>query len=308
MSNSKGKILVVRGGNIGEFILTCPVFAALRAQFPEAAIEVLGYPRIAQLAKTAGLIDEVRSIETRAAAGFFARNAPLDSDLSDYFARFNVIFSYLYDPDGLFQINVSKVSAAQFIAGRARPDEGATLHASDTFLKPLERLAIFECDAVPRLVVPQRAPLSAATIALHPNPETGARAWPEAKWRNLAVALAAKTSYRLMLIGDESQTRTLQRVAAELPSNRTNIVSSGVVDELANHLSGCQAFIGHDSGVSHLAAALAVPCVTVWGNSNSAIWQPRGENVTVLKNRAGAIGVTQEEVLSSLPMAWSGAE
>lgn len=308
MSNSNGKILVVRGGNVGEFILTCPVFAALRTQFPEASIEVLGYPRIAQLAKTAGLIDEVRSIETRAAAGFFARNAALDPDLSDYFAQFNVIFSYLYDPDGLFQINVSKVSAAQFIAGRARPDEGAALHASDTFLKPLERLAIFESDAVPRLAVPPRPALSGATLAIHPNPETGARAWPEAKWRNLAIALAAKTSYRVMLIGDESQTRVLQRIAADLPANRTIIISAGVVEELANQLSGCQAFVGHDSGVSHLAAALGVPCVTVWGNSNAAIWQPRGENVTVLKNRAGAIGVTQEEVLSSLPMVWSGAE
>ena len=54
-------------------------------------IEVLGYPRIAELAKAAGLIDEVRSIETRAAAGFFARNAALDEDLSNYFARFSVM-------------------------------------------------------------------------------------------------------------------------------------------------------------------------------------------------------------------------
>jgi heptosyltransferase III len=253
------------------------------------------------------LIDDVRSIETRAAAGFFARNAPLDPDLSEYFARFTVIFSYLYDPDGFFQMNVSKVSAAQFIPGRARPDEGATLHASETFLKPLERLAIFDADAVPRLKIPQHA-VSDATIAIHPNPETGARAWPEAKWRNLALAVMAKTSYRVVLIGDESQTRALQRIAVDLPANRAAMVSSAALPELANQLSACQAFIGHDSGVSHLAAALGVPCVAVWGNSNAALWQPRGENVTVLKNRAGAIGVTQEEVLSALPMVWSGAE
>jgi ADP-heptose:LPS heptosyltransferase len=77
---------------------------------------------------------------------------------------------------------------------------------------------------------------------------------------------------------------------------------------LAEQLTSCQAFIGHDSGISHLAAALGVACVTVWGNSNAIIWQPRGSNVTVLKNSAGAIGVTQEEVLSALPMVWSGAE
>jgi heptosyltransferase-3 len=307
VSNSKGRILVVRGGNLGEFILTCPVLAALRAQFPETEIEVLGYPRFADLAKAAGLIDEVRSIETRAAAGFFARNAPLDEDLSNYFAKFSVIFSYLYDPDGFFQMNVCKVSAAQFIQGRSRPDEGSTLHASDTFLKPLERLAIFEVDASPRLSI-QRPATSHATIAIHPNPETGPRAWPEAKWRNLAQAILAKTSYQLVLIGDEAQTRTLQRLVAEFPANRATLLSSATLPELASQLGACQAFVGHDSGVSHLAAALGIPSVIIWGNSNATIWKPRGDHVTVLNNRSGAIGVTQEEVLSALPMVWSGAE
>lgn len=292
---------------MGEFILTCPVFSALRAQFPGVPIEVLGYPRIAELARTAGLIDEVRSIETRAAAGFFARNAPLDEELSNYFARFSVIFSYLYDPDCFFQMNVCKVSTAQFIAGRARPDEGGTLHATDTFLKPLERLAIFDADAVPRLPLPQR-PAAAPMIAVHPNPETGARAWPESKWRNLAVAITAKTSCEVLLIGDEAQGRVLQRIAAEAPPNRARVVSSSSFAELAGHLAGCQALVGHDSGISHLAAALGVPCVTVWGNSNAALWQPRGEHVTVLKNRAGAVGVTVDETLSALPMVWSAAE
>jgi heptosyltransferase-2 len=292
---------------MGDFVLTLPVFAALRAQFPGVGIEVLGYPRIAELAKAAGLIDEVRSIETRAAAGFFARNAALDEDLSNYFARFSVIFSYLFDPDGFFQANVSKISAAQFIQGRARPDECATLHASETFLKPLERLAIFEADAVPKLALPERKGAS-ARIAIHPNPETGARAWPEAKWRNLALAIAAQTSYRIVLVGDESQARALQRIAGELPAGRAAMVSSGGSGELAKELGGCQAFVGHDSGVSHLAAALGVPCVAVWGSSNATIWQPRGPHVTVLRNRGGAIGVTQEDVLSALPMVWSGAE
>jgi heptosyltransferase-2 len=272
-------------------------------------LEVLGYPRIAQLAKAAGLVDEIRSIETRAAAGFFARNMPLDEDLSRYFARFSVIFSYLYDPDGLFQTNVRKVSTAQFISGPARPDEGANVHAADTFLKPLERLAIFDADAVPHLPLRNdpAAPEQPA-IAIHPNAEGGARAWPEAKWRNLALAVAAKTSYRILLVGEESETRILQRVAHALPPDRATVLKGAPLIELGARLATCQAFIGHDAGVSHLAAAMGIPCVTVWGNSNPAIWTPRGGNVTVLKSRAGAVGVTQEEVLAALPIVWSGAE
>ena len=85
MSRTQGKILVIRGGAIGDFILTLPVFAALREQFPQTWLEVLGYPHIAQLAFAGGLADGTRSIEARALAGFFARNGSLDPRLSEYF-------------------------------------------------------------------------------------------------------------------------------------------------------------------------------------------------------------------------------
>src|SRR5436190_19556236 len=133
----RGKILVIRGGAIGDFILTLPVLAALRKQFQDARLEVLGYPHIAQLALAGGLADDVKSIEARALAGFFARDGRLDESLAAYFAGFAIIVSYLYDPDGIFQENVACCSKAQFIAGPHRPDEKLALHATEVFLKPL---------------------------------------------------------------------------------------------------------------------------------------------------------------------------
>jgi heptosyltransferase-2 len=103
VSEGKGRILVIRGGAIGDFILTLPVLAALRSQFPAVSVEVLGYAHIAQLARVGGLADVVRSIEARALASFFARNGSLPEDMQDYFARFALILSFLYDPDGIFR-------------------------------------------------------------------------------------------------------------------------------------------------------------------------------------------------------------
>src|SRR5436190_1455795 len=100
-----GKILVIRGGAIGDFILTLPALAALRQQFPVARLEVLGYPHIVSLALAGGLADEVRSIEARSLAGFFARGGQLAEDLADFFSEFDLIVSYLYDPDEIFQNN-----------------------------------------------------------------------------------------------------------------------------------------------------------------------------------------------------------
>src|SRR5947208_13533556 len=138
-----GKILVIRGGAIGDFILTLPVFAALRRQFPGTRLEILGYPHIAHLALAGGLADEVWSIEARALAGFFARRGQLDERLADYFAGFAVILSFLYDPDGIFRENVACCSKAQFIAGPHRPDQRLNRHATEVLLEPLVRLAIF---------------------------------------------------------------------------------------------------------------------------------------------------------------------
>src|SRR5262249_48682210 len=97
-----GKILVIRGGAIGDFIVTLPAITALRNRFPEAHLEVLGYPHIVQLAMTAGLVDRVQGIEARALAAFFERDGELPEELADYFSEFDLMISYLYDPDQIF--------------------------------------------------------------------------------------------------------------------------------------------------------------------------------------------------------------
>src|SRR5512136_614449 len=119
----RGRILVIRGGALGDFILTLPAIAALRRQFPEAYLEVLGYPHIVQLAVAGGLVDRAGYIEARPLAGFFARNGDLAEELVDYFSEFDLIISYLYDPDKIFRTNVGRCSPAQFIVGPFRVEE-----------------------------------------------------------------------------------------------------------------------------------------------------------------------------------------
>jgi len=180
----RGKVLVIRGGAIGDFILTLPALAALRRQFPHAHLEVLGYPHIAQLALAAGLADRVQPIEARSLAGFFARNGELAEDLMDYFSEFDIIISFLFDPDQIFQNNVARCAPGQFIPGPHRAEENALLHASKVYLKPLERLAIFDADPVPRLSIPPQ-PSPSHHLALHPGSGSELKNWPEENWAQL---------------------------------------------------------------------------------------------------------------------------
>jgi heptosyltransferase-3 len=306
VSSFQGRILVIRGGAIGDFILTLPAIAALRRQFPEAYLEVLGYPHIAQLALAGGLVNRVQSIEAGALAGFFARGGELVENLADYFSEFDVILSYLYDPDGIFETNVGLCTGAQFIVGPHRADEAARLHAARVYLQPLERLAIFDADPVPRLALSPRSPgisnqpQVTNLLAVHPGSGSERKNWPEPKWAELLQNLMNSTEFVLLLVGGEAEGERLQRLAARLPSARRRLAQSLPLAELAHLLAACRAFVGHDSGISHLAAALGLPGLVLWGDTVEEVWRPASEKVVVVRHPAGLARLPVAEVAARL--------
>ena len=301
MSATKPKILVIRGGAIGDFILTLPAITALRRQFPQAHLEVLGYPHIAQLALAGGLVDRVQPIEARGLAGFFARGGELEAGLMDYFSEFDIIISYLYDPDEIFQTNVGRCLHGQFIAAPHRPDEVERIHATKVYLKPLERLAIFDADTVPQLDIHPR-PSAENFLALHPGSGSERKNWPEAKWKELLRDLINRTRFNLLLVGGEAEGERLREFVKVLPGDRVQLARSLGLSELAARLRSCAGFIGHDSGITHLAAALAVPTLVLWADTEKEIWRPLGEHVVVLEGKSGLpslpVGLVEEQVCS----------
>lgn len=297
--SAKGKILVIRGGAIGDFILTLPVLRALRQEFPAAHLEVLGYPHIARLALLGGLADQVQAIEARALASFFARNGELPEAQRDYFSEFNIIISYLYDPDEIFRENLARCAPGQFIAAPHRPDEREGLPAAQVFLNPLTRLAIFDADPVPRLHLSDPPPQQ-NRLAIHPGSGSERKNWPEAKWAELILQLLDETDLQLLLVGGEAEGDRLQRLAAAVPQNRFEFAQSLPLPELAGRLKSCTAFLGHDSGITHLAAALGVPCLALWADTVAEVWRPQGDRVAVLHEAKGLHHLTVQAVMAEL--------
>lgn len=289
-------MLVIRGGAIGDFILTLPAIAALRATFPETHVELLGYPALAELARAGGVIDGYRSIEARPLARFFARNAQLDPEWSDYFESFNLIVSYLYDPDDIFKTNIGRTSKAQFIQGQHRPNENEDVHATAVFLKPLEQLAIFDADPVPRLNI---AAVRNGQFAAHPGSGSPKKNWPEERWREL-LGRAAEC---FLIVGGEAEGERLAVLRESLPRERFELAQSLPLAQLAARLAGARGFIGHDSGITHLAAALGVPALVLWGPSNERIWRPVHPDARILRASEGLENLAVEQVeLALRPM------
>jgi heptosyltransferase-2 len=278
---------------------------------------VLGYPHIAQLAVAGGLADRVQPIEARGLAGFFACGGTLEPDLVDYFSEFDLVISYLYDPDEIFKTNISRCLVGQFIVGPHRPNETDRIHATKVYLKPLERLAIFDADNVPRLNVGQASSLSQTsstillnqvgdrqdacpTLALHPGSGSEKKNWPETKWAGLIQQIIATTRWNLLLVGGEAEGERLRWLAAALPSARCSIVQGLPLAELAQRIQSCEAFVGHDSGITHLAAAVGLPCVVLWADTLEEVWRPQGEPLVVLKEITGVQAISVEKVMNEL--------
>jgi heptosyltransferase-2 len=311
-NGGSGKILVIRGGAIGDFILTLPAIAALRRQFPNAHLEVLGYPHIVQLAVAGKLVDRVQYIEARPLAGFFARNGTLEPDLVDYFSEFDLIVSYLFDPDDIFKTNVARCSTAQFVVGPHRPRETENLHATEVFLKPLERLAIFEADRIPRLSIlddPADAGMGKAVegarsvrprIAFHPGSGSEKKNWPAVKWAELLQQLVARSAFDLLLVGGDAEATKIEALTQVLPGDRCRVAQSLPLRELAARLGECVGYVGHDSGITHLAAAMGLPALVLWADTAEHVWRPLGNNVVVLRSERGLASLAVERVLSQV--------
>lgn len=117
---SAEKILVIRGGAVGDFVLILPALKAHRDRWPDRRVEILGYPATAALGPWFGVADDVRPLEHAALARFFVPGASLDPEWADYFASFDAVISYLYDPDGDFSTS-SDVAA---FAGGSKASTG----------------------------------------------------------------------------------------------------------------------------------------------------------------------------------------
>ncbi len=306
MTASRQRTLVLRGGAIGDFILTLPAVTALRGHRPGAPLAMLGRPHIVPLAQAGGLADEVHSAEDRRLTAFFIRGGPLDPEWAAFFSGCDLVVSYLFDPEGVFRENLRRCSPARMVQGPHRPDESQAIHATDVYLRPLEALGLTGLDPVPRLRLRaqgsgamERPAPARRILALHPGSGSERKNWPEARWAVLIDALLGETDSQLLLVGGEAEGERLERLATGRPAGRVERAQGLPLVDLARRLSECTALIGHDSGISHLAAALGLPGVALWGDSVEAVWRPRSDRWFVLRDPAGLPALPVSRVLAA---------
>jgi heptosyltransferase-3 len=281
------RILVIRGGAIGDFVLTLPAIKLLRDRFPNARLEILGYPHIAALAEKRYYADAIRSIEYAPLASFFAKHGELPLELSGYFGSFDLIISYLFDPDGIFAANLTRCGVKSFVAGPAKLSEHE--HAACQLARPLEKLGLHLEDPAAR-IYPKETDRQFARdflgdiidpiIALHSGSGSETKNWPIEKWRELGEHFLA-TNRKVVVVSGEADEERAKLLEAAWRGKPIQFARNLPLPQLAA-LFESAVFIGHDSGISHIAAAVGARCVLLFGPTDPAIWSPANENVIAI--------------------------
>jgi heptosyltransferase-2 len=291
-----GRILVIRGGAIGDFVLTLPALGLLRDHLPGAEIEILGYPHIAALAEGRHYARRVRSIEYSALAGFFARNGTLDVSLCEYFANFSQVISYLYDPDGVFEVNLRRAGVKNYLMAYGKP---TSRHAALEWAAPLEKLALFLEDSSARLY-PSEEDLAEARlwlgdlregakrIAIHPGSGSVSKNWGVEGWDRIGERFWEENPLgEIVLVGGEADEGVLGFLEKRWAGRGVRVARTFKLPLLAAVLAECGCYAGHDSGVSHIAAAVGARCVLLFGPTDPQVWAPANRGVVVLRAPLG---------------------
>ena len=301
------RVLIMRGGAIGDFILTLPALKTLRDACPNAHIEILGYRHIAALAENRFYAQAVRSIEYGPLSSFFAKNSELPAELANYFASFDLIISYLFDPDRIFENNLRRCGVENLLCGPAKMVERGE-HAARQLARPIEQLGIEVGDLTekvfPSIDDRQFAKgflqfLQQPILAIHPGSGSTEKNWPLENWialfsRNGGVPLTGDkfgevgNAFSMIVISGEADKTEADTLEREWKNREVRFAKNLPLPHLAAVLER-SIFIGHDSGISHLAAAAGANCVLLFGPTDPNVWAPRNKNVQILRAQSGKL-------------------
>ncbi|MBK9124752.1 MAG: WecB/TagA/CpsF family glycosyltransferase [Chloroflexi bacterium] len=289
------RILCVQWANIGDLILTTPALTALREAQPDAHVGLLTTPGAAPAVGGLGLADTVYTLPR-----FGIANA-------ETLRVFRKIRADRYDTIVFFHRLTTRAGAWKYAAlaafsgakrrigldnGRGGfltdhvPDDGfGAPHQAASWLALVERLG---ADASPRpcrvAEMPYPLPDAPVRIAVHAGSGdfSMARRWPAELLAQAVDTLADELNAQVVVIGangDDSPD-----LIARLKHPALDLTGKTSVPQLAGVLRQCALYVGSDSGVTHVAAAVGTPTVAVFGPTNDAAygpWSPDGKAVVV---------------------------
>ncbi len=294
--------ILLRGTNwIGDAVMTLPSVASVRAAYPKARLTILAKPAVADIYRLFSPADDILLYEKSYdnAWGVFRlawrlRGMKFDAAILLQNAIEAAILARVagirlragYDSDGRRWLLSHPVH---------RTREILSVHQIDYYLEMVRALG---CPPASRELhletqVPRTAALDAVKrylgderplIGIAPGATYGpAKCWLPERFAGVAKRLSDRLQGRVVLFGGPGDADTAETVRRRLGGDCLNLAGKTPLRDAVLLISRSAVFISNDSGLMHVAGALNVPTVAVFGSTNPATTSPAGERTRIVR-------------------------
>ena len=294
--DSASRVLVIFPGALGDFVCALPAIEALATRHRGGSIELMARGELARLAVGRTCAACGHSIDDRRVSRLFSEAGEKDAEVREFFGGYSRIYSFFASTDAGFRNRLAAATDGEVSFHPFRPvDDGSSephmaaaylrsIGESDALMRPRIEPTVDDLRAASEAIARLRCDPS-NLIAIFPGSGSRAKNWPLDKFMMLAKKLSESASAVFILGPAESAMEETIR-ESNLP-----VLKDLELSTVAGIARLARCFVGNDSGVSHLAAAVDAPGVVIFGPTDPKRWRPLGR-VAVLR---------REEITSDCP-------
>lgn len=296
---------------MGDFLLTLSVIQAVREMLAcREVVGIAGAPS-ARLAAGRSAVDTWLSPEDLGVYRLFCTDLPLGSHLAKLLGEADHVLNFLGGPTEAIHERLQRVVAGQLASVDPRPiartrREGR--HITSQWTADLRdagwnvpdpraaRIELRRAGPSSGRATPSESP---PRVLIHPGSGGRAKCWPIDRFLALADSLAGMDLAWMLGPAEVEEARRVHERDESL------LVEPDLI-KAAEQMAGFDLYVGNDSGMTHLAAAIGLTTVAIFGATDPRIWRPLGESVTVVApddSRSSLEAVTMEQVRAAIRSA-----
>jgi len=267
--------LVIHPGALGDVLQAVPALRGLRAAAPAAPITFVGQPRLARLLVDLGAAQHARTFDGFGLEALFV-DAPTPPALAEAVSRVKNVVSWFGSRDETYRRRLRALAPRALVAPPVPDDD------TPVWRHLLGTLAGWDL-AIPERVEPLRAPPLPAgdaaadagrpRLVVHPGSGGDWKRWPAERFAEVIRALRRRRAFEVLVHQGPADAEPAQRLLTLLEGDAAVLLQPELT-RLAAVLGAARAYLGGDSGVSHLAAAVGAPSVVLFPSATYRRWTP----------------------------------
>jgi len=297
-------VLLIQLGDIGDVVWATPTFRAVKEAYPQANVSVLLRESFGSLLEADPHIHRI--FEVKQYKGNFLDKAKKQIEFIRDLRKecFDLVFDLRSDDRGAFMAFLSgaPVRAAIMCPGllwRNRlfthiivpPAPKEKIYgAAEQSLRLVREFGIDTKDTIPKLMVSEKVIKRAEKlldangittvrrwITLNPFSRWQYKEWENEKWVQIIDWLRDECGIQTVIVGAPEEREKSINIANGCKEKIINLTGKTTLEELPGVLSLSGLHVGVDSAAPHIAAAVGIPTITIYGPSEWLVWAPLGE-------------------------------